>query len=617
MGRPSFLLSALFIFLVTLVPSQSPEALSFSATVDRTRAFVSDQITLTLSVTGEGLGTVPEPELPPLSDFTVVVRNSSSSTQISFVNGKVKATKTLNFIYILQPNRVGSFIIEAASIRYEGETYATNPIPVEVIPEGTTPPGSRAGAVPQQAPASTDVAELEANLFLEVSADRKQAYVGEQVTLIYKLYSRYQLRNVQYGKALTYTGFWAEAMFDAQKLDLRREVRDGITFNAAILKRIALFPTSSGKKSLDQMEIGCDIPVRTRRRSLLFDFDFDDFDIFGRVQRVTVRSEPLTIQVKPLPPGAPAGFRGAVGEYRMRLSATPKSVVAGDPISLKLTVSGTGNLETVREAARPESRDFKIYDPKVSKSIQKTGNRIGGSKIFEYVVIPKRAGSIALPRFEFVSFDPRKGEYISSSPAPIRISVSPRKRSPEEYGNFRLAREEVTQVGRDIRHIKADAGDLEDQSRALYQSWVFLSVQTLPFLAVAAAVFYRRRQERIRGDVAYARRRRSKGEAARRLKAARKNLKDGEGPAFHAEVYRALSQFLADRLNIPAAGLTGETVSEYMLEKRVDAELVALVRDIFDRCDFARFSPTMVQDGEMDRVYQETEAVIEALERKI
>ena len=614
MGRQMFLLSTLFICLVTLVPSQSPEALSFTATVDRTRAFVSDQITLTLSVIGEGLGTVPEPELPPLNDFTVVGRNSSSPTQISFANGNLTATKTLNFIYILQPNRVGSFIIEAASIRYEGETYATNPIPVKVIPEGTTP-GRRAGAVPQEAPASPEVAELEANLFLEVSADRKQAYVGEQVTLIYKLYSRYQLRNVQYGKALTYTGFWAEAMFDAQKLDFRREVRGGRVFNAAILKRIALFPTSSGKKTLDQMEIGCDIPVRTRRRSLLF--DFDDFDIFGRVQRVTVRSEPLTIQVKPLPPGAPAGFRGAVGEYSMRVSATPKSVVEGDPISVKLTVSGTGNLETVRETERPKPRDFKIYDPKVSKSIQKTGDRIGGSKIFEYVVIPKRAGSIALPRFEFVSFNPRKREYVSSSPAPIRISVSPRKWSPEEDGNFRLAREEVTQVGRDIRHIKADAGDLEDQSRALYQSWVFLSVQTLPFLAVAATLFYRRRQERIRGDVAYARRRRSKGEAARRLKAARKNLNDGEGPAFHAEVYRALSQFLADRLNIPAAGLTGETVSEYMLEKRVDAELVALVRDIFERCDFARFSPAMVQDGEMDRVYQETEAVIEALERKI
>ena len=614
MGRPSFLLSALFIFLVTLVPSQSPEALSFSATVDRTRASVSDQITLTLSVIGEGLGNVPEPELPRMNDFTVVGRNSSSSTQISFANGNLTATKTVNFIYILQPNHEGSFTIDAASIRYEGETYATNPIPVEVIPAGT-PPGSGAGTVPQQAPASPEVAELEANLFLEVVSDRKQAYVGEQVTLIYKLYSRYQLRNVQYGKAPTYTSFWAEAMFDAQKLDFRREVRGGTAFKAAILKRIALFPTSPGKKTLDQMEIGCDIPVRTRRRSLLF--DFDDFDIFGRVQRVTVRSEHLTIQVKPLPPGAPAGFRGAVGEYRMRVSSTPKSVVEGDPISVKLTVSGTGNLETVRETERPESRDFKIYDPKVSKSIQKTGDQIGGSKIFEYVVIPKRAGSISLPRFEFVSFNPRKREYVSSSPAPIRISVSPRKRSPEEDGNFRLAREEVTQVGRDIRHIKTDAGDLQDQSRALYQSWFFLSVQTLPFLAVAAALFYRRRQERIRGDVAYARRRRSKGEAARRLKAARKNLDNREGPAFHAEVYRALSQFLADRLNIPAAGLTGEAVSEHMLEKQVDAELVALVRDIFDRCDFARFSPTMVQDGEMDRVYQETEAVIEALERKI
>jgi hypothetical protein len=601
------------ILLAILVAASSAQAkdLTFVATVDQTRVGLDGQITLTLTVTGEGLGSAPEPKLPALDDFVIVGTNSSSSTQISFVNGAVTATKTVEFIYALRPKRTGTFTIGAASIQVEGKVYTTDPIPVEVVPGGAGG-GGRGGAAPppQQGLSGQDVAELEKNLFLEVTPDRRQVYVGEQVTLTYKLYTRYGLQNVQYGKTPTYTGFWAEALFDAQQLDFRQEVRNGKAFNVAILKRVALFPATAGDKTLDQMELGCDVPVRSRLGGL-----FDDFDFFGRVQRVTLRSDPLTIEVLPLPGGAPAGFRGAVGSYAVTASAAPKSVAEGDPISVKVTVSGTGNLDAVTEPGRPESRDFKVYDPKVSRSVQKTGNRIGGSKTFEYVVIPERAGQVVLPAFAFVYFDPQRRQYATAATPPIPISVSPAKRQAE--GGFRLSREEVTQVGRDIRYIKPDAESLEDQGEALYRSWGFLSLQALPFLALAGALAYRRHLDRLRGDVAYARRRRSRGEAARRLKAARRMLEEGQGPAFHAEVYRALAQFLADRLNVPAAGLTTDAVARHLGDRQVEAEVVGQVQGIFERCNFARFAPSTVQNGEMEDLYAETEAVIGALERKI
>ncbi|MSS72631.1 MAG: protein BatD [Candidatus Latescibacteria bacterium] len=601
---------ALIYALLTLVSSAWAKDLSFVATVDQTRVALDGQITLTLTVTGEGLGGVPDPTLPAMNDLAIAGTNSSSSTQISFVNGSMTATKTVEFIYALRPMKVGTFTIGAASIQVEGKTYATDPIQVEVVPGGAGGGGRGGIATPSQ-PGSSEVAELEKNLFLEVTPDRRQVYVGEQVTLLYKLFTRYGLQNVQYSKVPTYTGFWAEALFDAQQLNFQQEVRNGKAFNTALLKRVALFSTTAGSKTLDEMDIGCDIPVRSRGGP------FDDFEFFGRAQRVTLRSDPLKIEVLPLPPGAPAGFRGAVGSYSVTASVTPRSVTEGDPISMKMTLSGTGNLDAVTEPGRPESRDFKVYDPKVSKAVEKTGNRIGGSKTFEYVIIPERAGQVILPPFEFVYFDPQKRQYATVASAPIPISVSPGKRLAEGEGHFRLSREEVTQEGRDIRYIKPDAEYLEDQGRALYQGWGFLSLQALPFLGLAGALAYRRHLERLRGDVAYARRRRSMGEAARRLKAARQIIEEGRGPEFHAEVYRALSQFLADRLNVPAAGLTTDAVLRHLEARQVEAEVSQWVRDIFEQCNFARFAPSTIQAGEMERLYEETEAVIEALERKI
>ena len=605
----------LFVAEVLLASPVFAGGLSFLAAVDRTRISADEQVQLTLSATGEGLGAVPEPKLPPLNDFEVTGRNSSSSTQISFVNGAMSATKTVEFIYALRPTRPGNLTIGPSSIQVEGKTYTTDPIQIEVLPAGGAGSGSTPGAPPPStAPGGQDVAEIERNLFVEASVDRRRAYVGEQVTVTYTLFTRYDLQNVQYSKAPIYTGFWAEALFDAQQLDYRRVVRNGTVFNSALLKQIALFPTSAGTKAVAQMEIGCDIPVRSRRRSF---FDLDDFDFFGRAQRVTVRSDPLNVEVLPLPPGAPAGFGGAVGDYSVSLSAAPGAVAEGDPLSVKLTISGTGNLDAVREPGRPASRDFKIYDPKVGKSVQRTGNRMGGSKTFDYVFIPARAGSVPLPRFEFVYFDPGRGQYMVKSPDPVTASVSPGRRAAEGTGQVGVSREEVTEVGRDIRYIKADASDLEDHGRMLYRSWGFWSLQALPFLAVAGAFFYRRHLERLRGDVAYARRRRSRGEAARRLKTARKALSDGQVSEFHAEVHRALAQFLGDRLNVAAAGLTANDASRLLEEKNVDRSAVARVQGIFEKCDFARFASSKVQDGEMRRLFRETEAAIADLERKI
>ena len=591
--------------------------LDVQASVDRTRVAVGDVITLTVSVSSEGLTSVPTPEWSAPDGFDMLGSSSSTSTSIQIVNGDVSQTLTTSFVYTLRAGREGSFVIGPARVQYQGRTHESSPIRVEVS-RATGRRRAQPSPSPGQSLSTQELRQIEENLYVVAVPDKKSVYVGEQLTLSYKLYTRFDLRDIAFGAVPTYTGFWAETLYDAKRVDMKREVVDGRAFNTLLLKVVALFPTSSGRQGLEQLEMICSIPVRSRRRSL---FDFDDFfssDPFGTAKQVTVRSEDLTIEVLPLPPGAPPGFGGAVGQFDISASATPPTVVEGDPVAVKVVVSGSGNLNSVPEPLRPDGTDLRFYDPKVSLEKQSRGNRFAGRKTYEYVAIPENSKMGGIPPFRLPYFDPEAKRYIALQSEPIVLEVTPRIHTPQPLaGAAMLNREEIRVLGEDIRFIKPDRTELEDQGRMLVADWRFLTVQLIPLLGFFCVLGYRRHRERLAGDVAYARRRRSRGEASRRLAQARRLMSGGDDKAFHAEIHRALAQFLADRLNLPAAAMAAEPAARALGTRGVKQEIVSDVGEVFQQCDFARFSPSRVAKDEMARLYQKTEALIDALGRTV
>ncbi len=586
--------------------------LTLQASADRTRVAVGERVSLTVSMSAEGMGTAPTPDLVAPDGFDVLGNTSSSSTSISIVNGAMTTTRTVSFVYTLQAKREGSFLIGPARVTHQGKQYESLTIRVEVV-KGSGRRQTRPVPAPGQSFNTRDLGEIEENLFIKAKPDKRAAYVGEQVRLSYKLYTRYDLQNVRYGHLPTYTGFWVEAVYDAQRLDLKREVVDGRAFNAALLKVMALFPTSAGNQALEQLEVVCDISVRSRRSA----FDFDSFFDFGKTKQVTVRSEEVALEVLPLPPGAPAGFNGAVGRFQISAEATPTTVAAGDPIALKVTVSGTGNLNSVSEPIRPSEGSYRFYDPKVSVKTEKRGNRFGGRKTFEYVVIPREAGGGGMRPFRLSYFDPDRKGYATVETAPIALVVTPGAKSPQPAPSPMLSRGEIKVLGEDIRYIKPDRPFLEAQGGALYRDWWFLGLQAAPVLGFLGVFAYKRRRERLMGDVAYARRLRSRSEARRRLVEARRLMRSGENGAFHSEIYRAVAEFLADRLNVPAAGMTADSVAEALADQGVSPEVVSQVRTVFQQCDFARFAPAQILNGEMETLYKTAEGLIDELGGKI
>ena len=607
MKNKNTIFALLFLLSLTLSSPSLAQDVTLQASVDRTRVEVGEQIQFTVVVESAQMGGLPQPHVPTPAGLHLSGSSSSTSMSVNFINGAMATKRTTTYVFSFIAQNEGTYLLGPAQLTYEGKTIRSEQVRVEVVKASGRP---KTRAVPQagQAMTETEVRDIEQNLFLQAIPDKRVVYVGEPVRLTYKLFTRYDLRNVQYGHVPTFTGFWTETAFDAQRLNMQRETVDGRAFNAALLKRLALFPTTAGKHALEPLEVNCEIVAGRRSRSL---FDFDPFGAFN-TQHVKVRSGDVEIEVKPLPPGAPVGFGGAVGQFELRAEAIPTSVKAGDPIAVKVVVRGTGNLHAIADLMRPKGAGFKFYDPKTN--MESDGN-LGGQKTFEYVAIPQREGQVTLPPFALAYFDPAQARYETARTKPIVLRVAPGEQGPQPVAG--LPGEEVRALGSDIRYIKPDRMRLADQSLSLHQRGGFWLLQVVPVLGVAGAYLYRRHRERLAGDVAYARRRRSRSEARRRLGKARQLMHAGDSAGFYGEIHRSLAQFVADRTNRVAAGLTAEQVRVVLVECGVDEQVIAQVQDVFAASDRARFAPGEVSAEEMQQLFGQTEDLIGALERCI
>ncbi|MCY3870000.1 MAG: BatD family protein [Gemmatimonadetes bacterium] len=609
-GRKRWIFFCGVLFSLLQVQGTDAQDVTMQASVDRTRVEVGDLIQFTVEVEAAQMGSVSAPQVPTPDGLQLTGSTSSTSMSVNIVNGAMTTKRTTTYVFSFRAQRAGTYVFGPAQLVHEGKTIRSDQVRVEVTKRSgrqqTRPAPSTGRSMGQ-----SEIQKIEQNLFLQAVPEKRVVYVGEQVGVTYKLFTRYDVRNVQYGHVPTFTGFWTETVFDAQRLNMQREVVDGRAFNTALLKRLVLFPTTAGKHTLEQLEVNCEIVAGRHSRSL---FNFDPFNTFD-TQQVRVRSGDIEIEVMPLPAGAPKGFGGAVGQFEIRAEAVPDQVKASDPVAVKVVVQGAGNLHAINEPIRPERSGFKFYDPKTNLETRKRGTHISGQKTFEYVAIPHKTGQVILLPFTLAYFDPVQRRYKTAQTKPITLQVTPGEQMPQPVDGLRG--EEVRALGSDIRYIKPDRKQLADQGLLLYRRSGFWLLQLVPVLGVAGAYAYRRHRVRLEGDVAYARRRRSRSEAQRRLGKAKGLMEAGDSAGFHGEVHRSLSQFVADRTNRAAAGLTADQIGAVLVECGVDAQVIAGVQDVFDQCDQARFAPGQISAEQMQALFAQTEDLIGALERCI
>ncbi len=551
---------------------------TFVATVDRTTVSAGEQFEASFTVSGSDVNGVKNFRAPDFGPF-VVLSGPNQSTSMQIVNGQMSGS--LTYSYYLYARQVGKFTIGAASVDYRGTTIRTRPLQIEVV-QGN-PQAQRKG--------TEDTQNIADNLFIRAIPDKQRIRQGEQVTITYKLYTRLQVSGYDLAKAPVYQGFWSEEIEQPKQPAVTTEMHEGKQYRVATIRKTALFPTQTGKLAVSPLEVRCAVQMQSRRKTNdPFDSFFND-PFFSRLQTVEqdFKSNALTITVDPLPGSAPMDFKGAVGRFSFAASIDKKEVKTGDPLTLRLSVSGSGNVKLLTLPKPSLPADFEAYEPKISEEISREGGVIRGKKTAEYLIIPRNAGEREIEPIAFAYYDLEKNGYSTLRSPRFEFTITPGK---DVGGGATIAsKSDIRLLGEDIRFLKLSLGQLQPVGESPFAGGWFAVALALPPVLFVGSLVYRRRQEKLSGNIYRLRFEKAGREATRRLKHAKKLLSQGNTESYHAEISRALLGYLEDKLHLSRASLTLDQAVVLLEARGVTAETLQSLRSCVERAEFARFAP--------------------------
>jgi hypothetical protein len=594
--------------LLVLFPAAQAQDLQVVATVSADTVGVQDQFELTVTVTGSDSGEAQTPRMPRLQGLRVVA-GPSLSTQFQWINGRSSSSRS--FIYTLLPEREGQFTIDPIEVTIGSKVYRTQPITMRVTSasHAAAPPTRTAPANPidqnlfggmQRAQPSGD------EVYVTAELDRTSAYPGQQVTLTYHLYTHIGVSGLQLQENPPLTGFWVENIEVESKPTGTRRLINGREYLDYLVKKQALFANTPGRQT---------IPSSTFAVSVKSESDF--FGIFGQTETVYRKTKEIALDVKPLPTeDRPAGFNNAIGSFSLSDELNKTEVAAGDAVSLRVTLTGKGNLTEIADIPLPSMPDLEIYSSKHEDNVHPVaGDQIGGDKVWEYVIVPKAAGSHTIPALSFPYFDPERGGYETATAPPISLNVTPGNNAGNAIALLSgINKQSLTRQGTDIDFIKLSGEALEPQPRPVYYWPWFYLLAIVSLLTNAGAFLVQRERARQSGDVALARSRRAKRLALGRLRSAEKAGRQ-EPRLFYDEAALAFAGYLEDRFNLPEIAVTTDTLERAMEERSIAAETMKEAVAILQECDFGRFVSASSVSERRRALAGRIRRIIDALER--
>jgi len=548
---------------------------SVSASVDRNHVAFGESVTLTISVQGAQAGV--EPSIPNVDGLAFT--GPSAQTSMSIVNGVM--SESVNFVYQVTPRRTGEFTIPTVAVNVGGKTFGTTPI--NLIVEKNAPQ-----------------ADTNQELFARIQLPSKEVYLGQTMPVQIVVFARADVPLQGFGE-FSYDADGLGFKFQ-QKLKSGTRIINGVSYNMQVIDG-AISPTRAGTLNFGPCILKAQLRVQKRSRNQFGDSFFDDF--FGRteIREVPVTVDAVPIEVLPLPEvGRPPDFAGAIGQWNLDVIAKPTEVAVGDPITLTIKITGNGNIDTVPAPKIGSLDGFKTYEPTTKTT--KDDLNTTGERVIQQVLIPKTTEVKEIPEVHLAFFDPIAKTYKVATQPPIQLMVKAGGTGQTAIvsGGGRLRPEE--KLGQDIVYLKGDLGTAAPTA-PFCATPVFWALNIVPLLALAGGVGWKRRTDRLRKDVAYARRSRAAGNARKLLAAAKT----------HDDLQRVLQQYLGDRLNIPAAGITAAIVDEQLVPRGVNGQLASDTKACFETCDSARFAgPDASTDTQTTR--QLVERWIDEFEKK-
>jgi len=378
-----------------------------------------------------------------------------------------------------------------------------------------------------------------------------------------------------------------------------------------VLKKTILFPQQTGNIRIDPFEISCVIRERVRQQQSFFDDFFDNY----RMVKAKIVSDPLTISVKDLP-NQPANFNGAVGNFSISSSIDKTSLKSNEAVTLKLTVSGTGNLGLINAPKLELPQDFEAYEPKTNEKTIASDNGLNGSISFEYLFIPRYAGNFTIPGLQFAFFNPSSRQFETRTTEAYSLRVEKGNDDQNSGVVSSFSKEDVKMIGKDIRFIKQNKTKLKQKDTSFYGTFGFYFIYILSLIGFAVFYVLNRKKIRESANIVLVRNKRANKVALKRLKDAAGHLKNNQAEQFYESVIKALWGYLSDKLSIPVAELNREKASESLLSKGINQETVSELLKIIDDCEFARYAPAAFS-GTMNDVYDGAARLIGTFEKQI
>lgn len=601
--------------------------------------------------------------LPKVNDFDVV-GGPMQSRNTSYVNGE--RTSSIELTYIFRAKRKGVLTIPGGIAVSDGKTFRSNDVNIEVIegsvakqhnaqrqrsrnpfddpffnddPFGNSDPfaamqqqmqllrklqqqamGGNVNPQNQIAQPQGPIAkeDIDEHIFIKVDVDKTNVALGEQITAVYKLYTRLPMQ-VNLTKLPSLIGFWSQDFKIPQPPKPTREILNGKEYQVFILKKSALFPTQAGTLTLDPAQAEGAVKILNAKKVKQHN-PFDDFfggslaDAFVTAYGyedvpVKLKSSPLNINVSELPStNKPASFNGAVGNYTLESNIDKTELTTDDNAIITIRVSGTGNLKLITPPTLQFPEDLDAFDPLEHDTITNNQHIIAGYKTFTYTLSPRVAGVFSIPASEFSFFEPSSNSYKTISIPSYTLHVKPGKNSGISTRNS---------LPKDIHDIHAKPSSIHKSLDInLPYSPIYWSGFALPLLAYLGLIAFRKREEKLQSNTILFKNKRANKVALKRLALAEIFLKQSAQSKFYEETSKAVWLYLSDKLNIPLANLSKEIADEKLQQKNISPLLKSEISRITNECEMALYSPDS-GSLKMHQTYSDTLRLIGKLEEQL
>lgn len=598
----------IFTLLIAILSIQHSEAgVRFTASAPSTVS-VGDQFRLSYTISTEN---VKDFRAPSIKGFDVLMgpsRSEQSSTQI--INGNVSSSSSITFTYILMATATGSFYIHGASAEANGSHITSNGVRIKVVTAGHGG-GGRSQNVKSS---SSGKGVSGSDLFVTGSINKTTVYEQEALVLTYRIYTREA--NLRFDNVVLpdFRGFQSQEVKLPTNAKWTVQNFKGHSYYTTVYREFVLFPQQTGKLKIGNARFDAVIS-KVNASADPFDAFFNGGGNIVNYKKV-INTPIVNINVLPLP-SKPANFSGGVGALNMTSSINSKNVKTNDAITVRIVISGIGNLKLIANPKLQFPDNFDAYDPKEKDNVQLTANGLTGNKVIDYLVVPRDPGTFTIPSAALTYFDIRSKSYRTLRTTPYTIHVEKGAGNAAQMIQNFTNKEDLKVLGNDIRYIKLNNVTLQPKGSSLFGSWLYWLWYILPAIAFIVFLIVYHQQVVDNANLAKMRNKKANRIANKRLKHAGRLLIANKKTEFYDEVLKALWGYTSDKLNIPVSQLSKDNIEENMRNHGVTDELIKNFLDTLNECEFARFAPNGDENQAMDRVYTSCLDIMSKMENLI